>query len=198
VWPGPLPFDIAQEPEQLMPFIESWGAKTVIIDSLKDVALDLSKEENGARCNHAFQSVIAAGIELYVGHHQRKATLGNEAPRALSDVYGSTWLTSGCGSVLLLWGDPGDEIIQVLHLKQPAENIGPIKIRHDHETGQTEVIEVVDLVELATEDGLTINDAAKALFETPNPNRNQHERARRRLDRLVKLGLLIRKEGGRG
>ena len=48
VWRGPLPFDIGLEkadPTALARFIKEAGAGTVFIDSLKDIALDLTKDE---------------------------------------------------------------------------------------------------------------------------------------------------------
>ena len=42
---GPLPFDLGREPEQLAAFAIEHDADTLILDSLKDVALDISKDE---------------------------------------------------------------------------------------------------------------------------------------------------------
>jgi hypothetical protein len=69
-------------------------ARTVAIDSLKDVALDLTKDEVGSRVNAAMQSLVAESIEVAVNHHQRKSQAGGGKPRNLEDVYGSTWLMS--------------------------------------------------------------------------------------------------------
>ncbi|HEX5558159.1 MAG TPA: hypothetical protein VFX13_11125 [Gaiellales bacterium] len=121
VWRGPLEFDIGRAPERLAPFVAQHGVQTVIIDSLKDVAVDLTKDETGSRVNSAFQNVLALDVELVIGHHQRKGMQGGGRPKALEDVYGSTWLTAGCGSVILLWGKPGDPVIEIEHLKQPAD-----------------------------------------------------------------------------
>jgi len=49
VWRGPLPFDLGAEPERFVPFLHALDVGTVIIDSLKDVALDLTKDETGSR-----------------------------------------------------------------------------------------------------------------------------------------------------
>jgi hypothetical protein len=38
-----------------------------------------------------------------------------------------TWLTSGAGSVILLNGQPGDPIVSLHHLKQPAAAVGPLQ-----------------------------------------------------------------------
>lgn len=117
VWPGPLPFDLAAKPEQLARFAAEHDADTVVIDSLKDVALDLSKDEVGARLNFALQTAVAEQIQPIGLHHQRKATASNPKPKKLADVYGSIWITAGAGSVLLLWGEPASSAAA---LAQPA------------------------------------------------------------------------------
>jgi replicative DNA helicase len=201
-WPGPLPFDLAHEPERLAEFAASYGAGTVVIDSLKDVARDLSKDETGSRVNLAFQHTVAAGIELLVNHHQRKEGADGKKPTRLDDVYGSVWITAGTGSVLFLWGQPGDTIVDLHHLKQPAEDIGPLKVRHDHERGMPYLHQGGDLYELvalrAGSGGLAVADAARHLFDVSDPSPNQIEKARRRLDRMVAERRIGKVEGGNG
>lgn len=197
VWTGPLPFDVAGDPDRLATFATELEVGTVFIDSLKDVALDLSKDETGSRVNRALQGLLAADIEVAVLHHQRKSQATNSKPRTLSDVYGSGWLTAGAGSVLLLWGEPGDNIVELRHLKQPAEDIGPLKVFHDHERGVSTVHEPVNLWTLVqASNGLTAADAARAIFDTADPKPNEVERARRKLDRLVVEGIAGKRDGG--
>src|SRR5206468_7156018 len=87
------------DPRALGTFAKELDVGCVFIDSLKDVALDLVKDETGSRVNAAFQDLIAEGIELVVLHHQRKQQAGGVSkPKSLADVYGSTWLTAGAGS----------------------------------------------------------------------------------------------------
>ena len=111
VWTGPLPFDLTKHPEKLVLLVhdiaEMLGSPVgaVFADSLKDMASPLSSDEVGAALSRAIGGVIAHQIEFAACHHQRKATGENEKPRTLADVYGSTWITAGAGSVLLLWGD---------------------------------------------------------------------------------------------
>jgi replicative DNA helicase len=146
VWPGPLPFDVGLKPRLLEEFARAFGdVSDIVIDSLKDVAVDLIKDETGSRVGTAFQTLIAAGYELCVLHHQRKEGQQTGKPKRLADVYGSRWLTAGMGSVLLLWGEPGDLVIELRHLKQPAEEVGPLSIRHDHDRGMTTLLEQADL-----------------------------------------------------
>jgi len=47
-------------------------------------------------------------------------------------------------------------------------------------------------------DGLTAKRAAVAVFEKDNPSRAQIEKVRRKLDRLVKSGALLREDGQEG
>jgi AAA domain len=191
VWQGPLPFDLAAKPKALAAFATELDVGTILIDSLKDVALDLSTDETGSRVNLAIQETLAIGTEVVVLHHQRKAQQGVQKPKTLDDVYGSNWLTAGMGSVILLWGEPGDLIVELTHLKQPAEPIGPLTLLHDHGRGLTTVegqVDPLELLRLAGIDGLTATDLARAIYHNEAPNRNQIERARRRLERLVDNG----------
>jgi replicative DNA helicase len=199
VWQGPLPFDMAADPERFADFVTGFGVGTVVIDALKDIALELSRDEVGSRVNNALQRVIAAGVEVVVLHHQRKATSDNSKPRTLADVFGSTWITAGAGSVVLLWGDAGDPIVELRHLKQPAGEVGPLKLGIDHERGEVEVHEAADLWDLVrrTIDGLTVAEAARDLFGTAEPSSNEKEKARRRLDRLFADKKVGRIEGSR-
>lgn len=198
VWKGPLHFDLASDPEGLRDLALGLGAGTVVVDSLKDVALDLTSDETGSRANLALQHTVSAGVEVLVLHHQRKGSADNRKPRTLDDVYGSRWLTAGAGSVLLLWGEAGDPIVEMRHLKQPAAEIGPLSVTHDHERGTSQVYKPVSipaLVRAATNGGLTAGDAAAQLYGVQAPDRNQTEKARRQLERQVKAGLAT-KVGG--
>jgi replicative DNA helicase len=150
------------------------------------------KDEVGSRVNMALQAVVAENIEACTFHHQRKGREGAK-PRKLEDVYGSRWLTAGMGSVLLVWGEPGDLVVDLTHLKQPSEEVGPIQLLHDHRNGLTTPYDEVDLLALAGAagaEGLLVFDAAKAIFRTEMPDKNEVEKARRRLDRLADQGRL--------
>jgi replicative DNA helicase len=188
VWRGPLPFDLAHEREGLVELASALEVSDVFIDSLKDIAVDLTKDETGSRVGVAFQSLIASGRELAVSHHQRKELSGAGKPKRLTDVYGSRWLTAGMGSVVLLWGEPGDLVVELRHLKQPAEEVGPLTIVHDHVRGRSSVDEGVDLEQMLVDasHGVTVQDVASRLFGTSTPTRNEIEKARRKLEGLVK------------
>ena len=189
----PLPL-ITTDDRSLARLAEQAGAGTVIVDSLKDVAVKLADDEHGGRINLAFQALIADGVELLVGHHQRKASTDNKKPAKLDDVYGSTWITSGLGSVMLLWGEPGDVLVELTHLKQPREEIGPWNIQHDHLRGMTSILakpELTDLLYRAGTQGLTCNEATSLRLETDNPSRNEVEKTRRKLRKLTDSGHVV-------
>lgn len=195
IWPGPPPADLAQDTDTLARLAHEHGADTVFVDSLKDAFLGVSEDGPAAGYNRARQTAIAAGVELIELHHTRKNTSTGGAkkpPATLSDVYGSTWLTSGAGSVISLDGDAGDAVVELRHLKQPADTIGPLKVLHDSTTGRSSIFHATDLIALARGNGdITAREAAKALSETDKPNANQVEKARRRLQALEKSGQLF-------
>jgi replicative DNA helicase len=200
VWRGPLPFDLGRcQRGDLLEFVSNWSeVSDVYIDALKDVAVKLTDDEVGSRVNAEFQQLIAHDIQLVADHHQRKASADNKKPRTLADVYGSTWLTTGMGSVLLLWGEAGDPIVEVSHLKQPSGEVGPLQILHDHDRGEIGLYEPRVLYTMAREalgDGLTVHSAAMQLYETSDPNRNEKQKARGKLQRLVKRGKLTEVPG---
>lgn len=176
------------------------GCDTVIIDSLKDVALDLSQDDTGSRVNQALQQTLSAGIEVLVVHHQRKAASGGPKPNHLSDVYGSTWITAGAGSVVLLLGEPGDPLIEVHHLKQPAEPFNRFTMTADPETGALSVVDSVDPLTIlrGAPRGLTAHLLATTTTGDDKPGRQDIEKARRKLNRLVDKGLATSRSGTRG
>lgn len=200
VWRGPLPFTLADAPRGLVDLAADLDASDIVIDSLKDVQPDLVKDEIGSRVNIAFQELVASGRELLVNHHQRKEMNGGAKPKRLADVYGSRWLTAGMGSVLLLWGEPGDLVVEGRHLKQPSEEVGPLAIVHDHATGRSTVDKGADLETLLAmaSTGLTVHDAAIRIFANTNPSRNEIEKARRKLETLVRQAVVTRRDDADG
>jgi replicative DNA helicase len=116
------------------------------------------------------------------------------APKAITDIFGSTWLTNGCGSVILLTGEPGDPITGFRHAKQPVEEVGPWQLVYDPVAGALTVeseTSLVDRVRAKGVDGLMARDAAVALFETAKPTKAQKEKGRRRLVKLEAEGVLV-------
>jgi replicative DNA helicase len=199
-WKGPLGFDIAADPERLLHFMVEVGARTLIGDSLKDLAMDLVKDDAGTRVNRAWQLLISAGIEVVDLHHPRKAVAGDiRKPKSLDDVYGSTWLSAGHGSVVLLWGSPGDPIVELSHLKQPMEEVGPLRVIIDHDLGTVDVHEGGDPLAILRSAGtpLGAKDVARVLFSSRTPTDAEVEKARRRLERLVQRDLAVADRRGR-
>lgn len=198
IWRGPLPFDLAAEPTALLALARRFGCDVVFLDSLKDVAADLSKEETGQGLNRAFQHCVADGVDMCGLHHQRKAQAGGGKPRYLADVYGSRWITAGCGSVVMLWGDAGDLVVEFTHLKQPDETIGPLQVVHDHVRGVSTLLEKVDAYTLVqgASNGITAVEISERLYG--DAGANSIRKVRRQLDRLSGEKLVHRKDGARG
>lgn len=202
-WSGPPPGDMAADPEVLVRLAQQHGADTVFVDSLKDAAVGLSKDEVGAGYNRARQLALAEGVQVVELHHTVKNGADGGKPNNINGIYGSTWLTSGCGSVVLLWGDPGDPVIDFVHLKQPMNEVGPLKVRHNRETGLAEVFhdpdtDVLALARRCATTGLSAAEAACCIFGVEKASKAQVEKARRRLGELVVAGYLIERGGGRG
>lgn len=198
VWQGPPLADLARNPRDLLGYAQRAGADTLVVDSIKDAALGLSDDEVGAGWNRARQIALRGEVQMIELHHNRKAQAGAKASPSIDEVYGSTWITSGSGSVVLLAGAPGDPIVNLHHLKQPSSEVGPLKVIHDHDTGTSRIWHEADLVALATAapDGIVAKDAARALNDGQDPDNAGREKARRRLDKLVDKGLLVVLDGG--
>jgi len=203
VWKGPPPRDLARQPDILAQMCAKAKADTVVVDSLKDAATKLSDDEVGGGYNRARQRALVEGIEVLELHHQRKAGGDNKRPSKLDDVYGSTWLTAGAGSVVLLWGEPGDPVVELAHLKQPAEQLGPWTVVHNHDKGRSVIDQQPDVMTLVRYQGavgMTAKLLAGTLFHGSGgtPSRGEVEKARRRLEGLERDGFLRSQEGVRG
>lgn len=199
-WEGPPPGDVARHPTVLLSLAEIAEADVIIIDSVKDAAVGLTEDETAAAYNRARQTCLAAGVEVLELHHMVKRGANGNKPTELADVYGSAWLTAGAGSVVLLWGAAGDPIVQMSHLKQPAGEVGPWRLEHDHGAGVTTVFRGADLLTIvasAGAEGITPTDAARVIFSTENPSDAEKVKARRKLASLVTSGLVEKFETAR-
>jgi replicative DNA helicase len=160
------------------------GADVVIVDSLKDAALRLSDDDTGGGIHRAVSLCITEGIQVLILHHQRKGQDGRK-PNTIEDVYGSTWIVSGQGSVVLLWGEPGSPIVEMMHLKQPRATLGPFTIEHDHLAGTSKIIVGgLDPATFVTEAGATAPEIAKKIHGA-EPSEAQMRQVTRRLNALV-------------
>jgi hypothetical protein len=180
---------------------EAADADTVIIDSTKDAAVKLSDDETGAGWNRARQVAIAAGAQVAELAHPRKPQADNKKPTKLEDVYGSRWITSGAGSVVMLHGEASALTAELLHLKAPADPVGPWTVTIDAGTGGMIREGAADLLEHVARkgaEGLTARGAAQYLDNTYAPTAAQVARARRKLDAKVTAGHLVRREGAKG
>lgn len=200
---GPPIADLAVYPGLLAAMAAEVGAAVIYVDSLKDAAIGLSDDKVGAAYNRARQQVLADNRQICELHHNRKTIsgAGGGGPGGVSDVYGSTWLTSGAGSVIMLTGEPGDPIIEFRHVKQPLNEVGPWRLLNNSDAGRMAVDHQVDLLELAKANrtnGLTAQAAAGVLFDREKPTRAEVEKARYRLDKLANQGLLYCADGMRG
>lgn len=54
--------------------------------------------------NDAVQTCVANDVDVLSAHHSRKAPSEGYTKLSLDDVYGSTWLMAGAGSVIALDG----------------------------------------------------------------------------------------------
>ncbi|MFF0450062.1 DnaB-like helicase N-terminal domain-containing protein [Streptomyces sp. NPDC004609] len=199
VWQGPLPATLDKEPDLLSDLAAAHQADTIVIDSLKDAVSTMVDDSLAVAFHNARMRALREGVEIMELHHQRKATA--DAPRgqrpALDQVYGSTWLTAGAGSVLFITGRAGDPAVTLHHLKTPTGEIGPLDITHDHVRGTTTVDPTRDPAVLLRNapNGLTARDLATVLIGGGDPERADVEKARRHLARLVDSGLATKADG---
>lgn len=196
--PGPPIMDMAIDPSLLARMAEAAGAGVVYVDSLKDAVVGLSADETAANYNRARQMLLASGVEVCELHHTRKPS--QEAAGGISSVYGSTWLASGAGSVILLTGEPGDLVVRFRHAKTPANEVGPWHLHLDPERGEF-TVQKCDLLVSARNSGaqgLSAEDAAKDLYDTRRPSASEKKKAERQLSTLEAKGLLKRIEGRGG
>ena len=192
VRPGPMPGDLGKHPKMLVDLAALYECDSIVVDSLKDAAVKLTDDETGGVVNRAIQYYNAAEIDVLILHHQRKSQ-GGEKPTKLEDVYGSTWITAGAGSVLLLWGEAGSELVEMTHLKQPADPVGPFKVEHDHHFGLSTVshgFDALAFLRLAGPRGTTVSEAAHAEHGGVQASGNaKWKKTERRLRTLVRNGL---------
>lgn len=200
VRPGPPIMDMAIDPTLLTRMAKAAGAGVVYVDSLKDAAVGLSGDEVGAMYNRARQALLASGVNICELHHMVKRNANGGAPAGIEDVYGSGWLVSGAGSVVVLSGEPGDLVVRMRHVKTPANEVGPWHLHLNPEVGAF-TVQRCDLLKSARNagpNGLTPEDAAKDLYETSRPTPGEKKKAERQLTKLAKLGKLTRMDGRHG
>jgi replicative DNA helicase len=194
----PVDHLLDDDPELLVRLATENEADTLYVDSLKDVCLEPSSEVTGLAVRRAYALCIAEGVEVCLLHHDRKEG-ANSRRRILklADVYGSRFITAGAGSVIALNGGSGDPIIDVRHLKQPAAEVGPLRVSLDFTTGEMTIFEGSDIYGILrnAKNGTTANDTARLLYGTEAPTAKERERARRKLETAVGRGRAHKKPG---
>lgn len=187
---GPLATGIDKVPDLLVQLARKHDCDLIVVDSLKDAAVRLTDDEVGGNVNRAIQLALVEGIDVLVLHHQTKHGAGGEGkPTSLANVYGSAWITAGAGSVFLLWGEPGSELVELRHLKQPADPIGPWHLEHDHHHGTTRIARGFDALAFLRlrSNGATVSEAAQAEHGAPQKAGSAPwKRTERRLRTLVR------------
>jgi hypothetical protein len=98
-------------------------------------------------------------------HHQRKGGQGQAKVASLDEVYGSTWLTSGLGSVFTIDGETGSSVVTLKQLKSVVEMIDDTPVKIDMATGlmglhDPDSMSLADALKQAGSRGLTAKDAA--------------------------------------
>ena len=198
VW-EPLPKLIDEDPDQLVRIAETNEADVIVVDSVKDIIAKPSDEESGLAMRRAYARALAAGVDVLLLHHDRKAHGQTKRTRlGIDDVYGSRFMVGGCGSVLAINGGSGDPVVDLRHIKQPAGEVGPFRVLYDFETGGATIHHGTDLLSLvrASSRGLTARDAAAAVYDSDKPTPAEKERARRSLEALVAKGLAVGRRSG--
>ncbi len=199
VWSGPPPEDIASRPELLLVMARHVGAGLVIPDSLKDMASHLSDEGVGSRVNNAFQLLVSNGIDVFIPHHTRK--VGRQDRKndiSIDDLYGSSWLYSGCGSVLYL--ERGALDVELIQLKTPNHHEANFRFtlnRLGHiESGGDPRDPVIVAVTQAGTQGIATDEVARKVLQR-EATASERERIRRRLFIHRDQGVVIIQGHGR-
>jgi replicative DNA helicase len=204
VWKGPLPFSLLADPLRLAEWVQEVapGCQTVVIDSVKDLASGISSDEPGAAINTAWQELIANGVEVLALHHQRKGQQGGDKRTAsLDEVYGSTWLTSGMGSVFTIDGETGSSVVTIKQLKSVVEMIDDTPVRIDMETGLMHLHDPnsMSLSEVLTEagwHGISAKDAARKVYGADS--QAEVRKMKRELSKMVEVMTVVKMDKAPG
>ncbi|MCK8674117.1 AAA family ATPase [Rhodococcus sp. HM1] len=192
VWQGPLIADVVAAPGIFAAMAEHAGADTIVVDSVKDTSVGLTDSEGAGRYNRARQIALDAGVQMVEIAHQTKRGGGEgKSPKTLQDVHGGMELTAGAGSVMLIWGAAGDPVVEMRHLKQPMEALGPWQLVHDAPAGRTTIQESLDaytVLKGAPFQSMTVQQVAEKITDAVKPSRADIERARRQLEKAVQDG----------
>lgn len=192
---GPPDVVLSRNPDAFASWVIDLGVSMVVIDSLKDVSTDPANADTALDISRGIGLILAAGIEVVFIHHQRKATSDNRKPTSLDDVFGSAFLTAKAGSVLVLWSKHGSNIVQLHHVKQPANEIGPLEFQVDSQTGAVSLLSAPDYLTIVKtfSNGVTCAEIAGHLNQS---GAAAVQNIRHKLNRLVDQGFLERRKSG--
>jgi len=191
-------------PESLLQLATEAGCEggAIVIDSVKDIVPRISTDESGGAYNDAIQTCIVNGIDVLSLHHPRKATQERDRKAlSLDDVYGSTWVTAGQGSVIALNGQAGTGTARFAHLKQPADEILGFDISFDYDLGTITTIGYRDIRGyLQSLEGTQASTAEICAFVHGGSDYTPtiKKRILRQLNRLAEQGEVAKTEQGKG
>jgi hypothetical protein len=187
IWSGPLPVVVSESPRTLADWLQTRFGEhgqigAVIVDTYKDFGMPLSEDATGIAVNAAMQEVVARGIQWLGLHHPTKSGSGLGS---LQDVYGSRFLTAGCGSVVALQGAAsGTTQIELKQLKTVEQTV-TIPLVHDHGAGRTVRRpgegEIVALLEEADGEGVEETMICLALYGVAGDTKTKERKDTRRL-----------------
>jgi len=103
----PVDLTIVSNQVALAKQIEKEGLNGIAIDALSSTTLEALSDEKVAKSvlgwiAHLRQNL---GVFVWLVHHNRKATAGNERPTRLADVHGAVYIAGQADSILILWKD---------------------------------------------------------------------------------------------
>ncbi len=196
--PGPPRINIYDGPHTLLDYVRRIrdDATMVVLDSFKDLALSLAKEEGGQAVNNNIQALVADGVETVGLHHPKKdPTNGDRGELSLDDAYGSTWLTAGHGSVLALNGVRNSGRFTAVQLKAVIKPVESVHASIDSSTGEMTVIKtgggdeltksILATLSVVGAVGASVKTVTVARFG-PGARKSDENKVRRRLDELRK------------
>lgn len=196
MWAAPFPFRLLDDPAYMARWIQEQvpGCKTVVFDSVKDMTPGVSEEASGAAVQIAWQELVAMGVDFLALHHFKKPQSA-DTKASISQVYGSTWLTAGLGSVLTIDGKIGEGNVVFQQHKTVMEQIPELHCIHHYKTG---------VIELRDSEAPTESEALKAAGDTgataeqiaaqcyASTGKAVLAKTRRKLNDLVKAGKAVK------
>lgn len=193
-------------PSWLREQASEFDASTVVIDSLFDAVSSLTDDKAAIAYNKGRQALMKSGIDLLEVHHDRKRTTdGHGGKGKLDDTYGSRWLTSGAGSVLLLipmGGDDDGPRNIWLRQRKSIRDVNPkILMTFRAEDGllaagsSMSIADQIDMTLLIALEPMKARDLAEAVLQR-EPSVSEVESIRRQADRLVASGQAVKPAKG--